>query len=308
MTDRPTTPPTTPRPHVRRYVAWAAASLALTLLAGTWLRVATLYPVVLLGLEFRHVVHAHSHVALFGWTTMALFALVVEAAGLRGRWMRWHAALVGGASLAAFAGFLLVGYAPPTIAIATLHVLLWLWFAAAAWRPLDAAPPVPRRLLRGALALLATAGAGAMVPGVVAARGIEDPWLTALAVELFLGPFVQGWLGLGVAAALYARLSRSRFHAPVLWLMVVGALPSALFRVAAPAPLAWLPLVGRAATVATGVAALLLAADVLREPARRLPPLPRLAAAAAAVKGIAEIGVALVAPVALIASHQLVVA
>ncbi|HEX5581888.1 MAG TPA: hypothetical protein VFX39_09945, partial [Gemmatimonadaceae bacterium] len=180
------------------YTRYAALCLALTVLAGTWMRVALVHPASLGPFDLRHATHAHSHVALFGWATMATMALVVRAASADGgpprSWLRWHAHAVGVASLIAFAGFLRVGYAPPTIALATLHVALWVVFAAALWRPLDRARPVERRFLRGALVLLLVAGAGAMVPGPVRALDVTDPWLLDLSVELFLTPFVAGWL------------------------------------------------------------------------------------------------------------------
>ncbi|HEY0972059.1 MAG TPA: hypothetical protein VGE02_13920 [Gemmatimonadales bacterium] len=296
------------------YTRYAALCLAITVLAGTWMRVALLDPAWLGPLDLRHATHAHSHVALFGWTTMALMALVARAAGVTGRegapgWTRWHPHAVGIASLAAFAGFLMVGYAPPTIALATLHVALWVIFAAVVWRPLGGAPPAERRFWRGALVLLLVAGAGAMVPGPVRVLGATDPWILGLSVELFLTPFMEGWLGLGVAGVLYSRLERPRFRGAVFRLLALGALPAALFRTAAPAPAAWLPLVGRAATMAVGAAALLLALDVLRATRTgRVPPLFLLAGMAALLEGVAEIAVAAGVGIPLLGNRQLTVA
>lgn len=292
--------------HARRYAWYAAAALALTVVAGTWLRVAMLHPPALGGFAFRHAVHAHSHVALFGWTTMALLAVIVRAAGIARPWARRHAQLVALGSAAAFVGFLQMGYAAPTIAVATAHVALWWAFAALAWRPLAVAPPVARRFLRAALMLLVVSGLGTVAPGIAMATGVADPWIRALAVELFLSPFLVGWLGLGAAGALYATIDRPRHHRLVLPLLALGAVPVALLRAGAPAPAEWLTLVGRAGTLAAGAGTLLLALDVLRAPRR--PPLVRLAGAAFLIAGITDVGVALAADGALLANQQLRVA
>jgi len=296
------------------YVRYATACLAITVLAGTWMRGVLVAPAWLGPFIFQNAVHAHSHVALFGWATMALMALIVRAAGVvdatsAPRWTRWFPHALGLASLAAFVGFLVRGYVLPTIVLATLHVALWVLFAVHAWRPLALAPPVERRFWRGALALLLVAGAGAMVPGPVRALGVQDPWLLDLSVELFLTPFVQGWLCLGVAGLIYGRLERPRFAGAVFWLIVSGSLPAALFRSVATPPAPWLPLVGRAATVLVGVAALLLALDMLRSSGmRRLAPLLQLGAVALVLKGAAEVGVGAGIGSALLGNRQLVVA
>jgi hypothetical protein len=290
----------------RLYLAYAAASLAVTVLAGSWLRAVLVHPPLLGGLDVRHAVHAHSHLALFGWATMALLALVVRTGRPAHRWLRWHAHAVGLASAAAFVGFLMVGYAPVTIGIATLHVALWIAFALGSWRSLAAGPDIVRRYLRAALCLLVVAGVGAMTPGIVRARGPVDPWLSQLAVELFLAPYIVGWLGLGVAGALYARLKRPRHHGRVIALLAAGAVPSALFRVTAAAPAAWLPVVGRVGMLCVGLGMVLLALDVLRAP--RPMPLLRLAGLFALLEGAAEIGVAVGAGASLLGNHQVKVA
>lgn len=290
----------------RAYLGWALAALALTVAAGTWLRIALLQPAALGPLEFRHAVHAHSHVALFGWTTMAMFAFVVGVAGRERPWMRLHAHAVGIAAAAAFAGFLAMGYAGPTIGVSIVHVLLWWTFAALAWRGLDDAPPLVRRYLRAALAFLVLAGLGAMTPAIVLVRGVPDLWYARLAVELFLAPFLEGWLALGVAAVVYARAERPRFARLVLPLVAIGTMPAALLRVLEPPPASWLPLVGRIGTVLLGMAAVLLSLDLLRRAGPT--PLLRLAGLGLLAEGLLEIGVALAADATILGSQQLKVA
>jgi hypothetical protein len=291
----------------RLYGAYALIFLIATLLSGTWLRAIFVWPEALAGYSFVHLVHAHSHLALFGWVTPGLFALVVRGLPISGRralWLRRHAHLLGMASALSFPGFLHLGYAPATIALATLHVALWVTFAVICWRPLLEGTAGARRFQRVALCFLVLAGAAAMAPGVVEAKGLGSGALQ-IALQLFLTPFTAGWLTIGAFGAVYARITRARFATPVLVLCALGVFPS----VAAHAPgavphLAW-EVIGRIGMAALGAAALLFAADVLRAP--NLAPLFRMAGGAALLKGAVETGFALGLTAALSGNKQLVV-
>jgi hypothetical protein len=295
---------------VRLYLRWAAVCLAATVLSGVWLRTVFLNPGTLGGFAFRNLVHAHSHLAFFGWATPALFALVVRTAvspSVAGaRWLRLHAHTVGIGSLLAFAGFLAGGYTTSTIVLSTVHVGLWVLFAFGMWPRLDGASPFVRRSLRGALAFLVLAGLGAMAPGVVMARGIADPWIGQLALQSFLTPFIGGWLMLGAMAVAYGALPTRRLAAPAMVLVAAGTVPSLLLHVTAPYPAVWLMWVGQGGTALVGAGTLLFAADLLR--GAGVPPLLRLAGWAAAGKGVLELGAAAGPLLALVHIHALTVA
>jgi hypothetical protein len=291
----------------RLYGAYALIFLVGTLLSGAWLRSVFVWPETLSGYTFAHLVHAHSHLALFGWVTPALFAVIVRGLPLstgRAIWLTRHAHLLGVASALAFPGFLHLGYAPATIALATLHVALWAAFAVICWPPLLEATTRLRRFHQAALAFLVLAGAGAMAPGFVEAKAMGGGALQ-IALQLFLTPFTAGWLTLGAFGAVYARMKGARFAAPVLGLSVVGVFPSVAAHVPAAVPhLAW-EIVGRLGMGALGVASLLFALDALRS--ADLAPLLRLAGLSALVKGVAETGFALGFAASLLGSKQLVV-
>lgn len=273
----------------RLYRGYAAFFLALTLLSGVWLRSAFVWPEVLVSFQFGHVLHAHSHLAFFGWASMALFAVVGTARGCarESGWRVAHAHLVGLASAAAFVGFLTSGYAPHTIAISAVHVALWVWFAVAVWPWLDGDATPRHHFHRTAIVFLVAAGAGAMVPGIAMAVGLRDAWLNQLAVQSFLTPFMSGWILIGAMGAVYAVVPRPRFHGWVLGLTAAGVLPSTLLHPVAPPPAPWLLLGGRAGTLLLGFGALLFAAELMRWSGGAA--WVRLVAIAALGKGIAEV-------------------
>jgi hypothetical protein len=295
------------RPSVARlYAAYALAFLAVTLLSGAWLRSAFVWQDALGGFSFRNALHAHSHVAFFGWTTMALFAVIVAAAPPRREgWLRAHAHLVGLGSAAAFVGFLQSGYAPHTIALSSLHVLFWVAFVLGTWERVEALDGPPRGFFRAALVFLALAGVGALTPGVVVARGIFDPWINQLSIQFFLTPFVSGWLLLGIMGAAYARLRGGRWQRWALGLVAAGVFPSVFLHVAAPPPVVELLLVGRVGTLLIGAGTLLFARDVLRH---ATDPLLLLIGAAALAKGVTEIVAAIALPMGTISSRPLTIA
>jgi hypothetical protein len=269
------------------WARWAGALLALTVVVGTWMRAAFLWPSLALGLSLPNAVHAHSHVAFFGWVVMGIVAALLPSAALdarRARRLRALAPVLGALSLAAMVAFAAQGYGAAAIAISALHVLAWVVVALTLW-PLERATGGARTLMRGALAFLLVAGAATVLPGVLKARGVEDGWLRELGIKLFLTAFIHGFIGMAVMGLVVARIPRPRLARAAAWLTAAGALPSALLHVATPAPAPWIPLAGRAAVGLVGLGTLLFAVEALRA---RLPALLRGAALAALLVGALE--------------------
>lgn len=281
----------------RRYSRYAAALLALTLLAGLWLRAMMTVPGLPAPVRGPWLLHAHSHGGFFGWAAMGAFAVVTSRIRLGATSQAAHlvlAHLTGIASFAAFIGFALRGYDMVTIPLSAAHVVLWFTFVALVWRPLRELPALERCLLRGALAFLVVAGLGTIAPVMVMVRGVSDPWLEPFSVKLFLTPFVSGFLVLLAAGVLAGRRLLSGAALPALGLIAAGTLPSTVLYVSATPPSdAWL-LAGRWGIGASGAGLLLLATSA-RRTLPRLAPLDMLAllslAAAGALQLLASAGV-----------------
>jgi hypothetical protein len=282
----------------RLYARYAIALLLLTLLAGVYLRAAVSWPAVRGSMNGPFMVHAHSHAGFFGWAVMAACAAILARTASAGAAPLAHRLLahaIGIGSFAAFVGFALRGYDTATIALSALHVMLWLCFAALAWRPLGMLPPPERTLLRAGLGFLVLAGLMTIAPVVMMIRGVSDPWLLQVGVKLFLTPFVTGFLLLTALGIIYSRLERPLHATRVLLLVALGALPSTLLYVPAVAPAAWLPWVGRGGMLLVGAGLLLFCVDALRSLRLRhsayptLPPLARLAAGSALTVGVVQL-------------------
>lgn len=262
---------------VARYRAGAAVFLLGTVASGLWLRMVLVRSELLGAYRFGDAVHAHSHLAFFGWVSMALFALVLvgpsgsaagagKDRGVRARLLRWHPGLVASASVLAFLSFLSSGYSPPSIAISVFHVLLWAAFAFLAWPLLAHRAPLVRRFHRAALVYLLVAGAGTVAPALVMVRGVSDPWWSQFAIGLFLVPFVSGWMALGVMGSIYAALGQvsGAVSRAVLLLVAAGAFPSVLAYPAGAGPGVASAGLGRTGMVLLGSGMLLFGWDLLR--------------------------------------------
>lgn len=171
------------------------------------------------GIQFANVRHAHSHLMYFSWVTPALMILIAgRLPQLTGRPLRpglyISAAAALGLGIFSHLPFFFWGYAPVEIGasrlpiaviISSLNIFTWYAFALifrSATRGVRRTRPL--RLWRFALIFLIAASAGAWSRAVLAALKIENAFLAAAAVHLFLDLFSNGWAVLGVLGLVYA--------------------------------------------------------------------------------------------------------
>jgi hypothetical protein len=300
----------------RLYFRYALAMLVLTLLAGALLRASFTWPAWRVGYG-PYVLHAHSHVGFFGWAVLAVCAVITTRIRITGFAATVHVVLahaIGVGSAAAFVGFAQRGYDMTTITISAVHVLLWVIFVVAVWRPLGALPIIERLYLRTGVAFLATAGLATIAPVVMMVRVVAEPWLLQVGVKLFLTPFVTGFLVITALGLLYSRVPGRAGALPALWLIALGTVPSTLLYVTAAPPAPWLLWVGRTGMGMVGAGLLCVACDIAymrlarAETSPRLPPLATLALAAVAVAGAVKLLAALGVGAAFMHSRNIVVA
>jgi hypothetical protein len=114
-----------PSPIPRRWAFFAWTCLLLTLASGTLLRLQWT-GAILLPFRPRHLLHAHSHVALLGWTFVGVFGLLLAPS--RHARLRSAGAITEGAIgvLVAliFVTFLQEGYGPRSIPLSMIHILV----------------------------------------------------------------------------------------------------------------------------------------------------------------------------------------
>jgi hypothetical protein len=175
------------------------------------------------GLDFLNVRHAHSHLMYFGWVAPALMLLIASYLPAQTRQrlpggMRWAIGAVLFFGLLSYLPFFFWGYQPASlgstkvplsIAISTLNILAWYAYAISyrrATRKVRANRPI--RLWNAALLFLLAASFGAWGRAILSALKIEDAFLSAAAVHLFLDLFSNGWAVVGLLGVAYASKPR----------------------------------------------------------------------------------------------------
>ncbi len=158
------------------------------------------------GLDYKNILHAHSHLAMLGWGFTALggalfFSLLTNVASL----MPYRRALIGNviAGVGMFFTFIYQGYGAMSIAFSTLHVFVAYYFVWHFLRDIKNAPASNSKTFAKwamYLMLLSTLGLWALAP-VSMLLGRLHPLYFA-SIQFFLHFQFNGWFAYGVLALL----------------------------------------------------------------------------------------------------------
>lgn len=174
-----------------------------------------------LPLPFMHLLHAHSHVAFFGWMGSALTGMYyVFLPTLTGRQftrpshITVHFWLLQVCTAGAFFAFLAQGYGAVAIVFCTLHLFLWYYFALrlrAQFRAqkMYATPALALMRLSVVFLVLSSLGTWAL-PFVMAGGG--NGLLKQLSIDFFVHTFADGWLLPGALALALAAGGVTTLH------------------------------------------------------------------------------------------------
>jgi hypothetical protein len=264
----PTSSATLPAPEALADLAqrWAVVAFVATLLTGGWMRAAMAWPGAAMGVNLAHAVHAHSHVAFFGWLVLAAAAISARHTTFslsEARAFRWLVHSIGALSLVALLAFARWGYAAPTIVLSAVHVALW-YALAFTLRGAVHGRPALARWWRSAWGLLLVSGALTTVPALLAARGIHSGWWREFGIKLFLALFVNGFALFTAVGTLLSEGLRDPSPAPaawldrVRWLYLLALAPLGVLYVSTPPPYAWLTVVAHTGVGLMGLATLSL--------------------------------------------------
>ena len=160
-------------------------------------------------LEFRQVLHAHSHVAMLGWVYLALFGALVETFLGEGRMRTARYRILFWLTQISVLGMLLTfpveGYGPFSIAFSTAHVLLSYVFAYRFWRDLEAGPAAgpSLRFARGALVFMILSTLALWAMGPIILFGLQGSAFYYMSVQFFLHFQFNGWFLFAVFALLF---------------------------------------------------------------------------------------------------------
>lgn len=207
----------TSTPHgLRRWFAIALLNLAIAATIGCVLR--SIYIVEIPHVNFKPLLHAHSHVAMLGWIFIALLVFLLEDAD-RDPARQHHRTFLFWAQVAVVGmllSFPVQGYGVVSIAFTTLHMLVSYGLAVFAWKGTRHwVRAGSRRLVRIAIIMqvLSTIGVWAMAP--ILASGLFGSELYYWSIQFFLHFQFNGWFWFA-ALALWSRWAETHGAAQLL--------------------------------------------------------------------------------------------
>lgn len=171
-------------------IAWGF--FILTALLGFLLRLQLVNP--LPGIQYGHLLHAHSHIAFLGWVFNAFFALALKGfvrADQFRFFIGWFIVLQV-ANLGMLVAYPIQGYGPISILFTTLHMVGSIAFALRLWNA-NTATAIARPFLRAALAFMLLSGIGPLALGPLAALDLRSSPLYELAIYWYLHFQYNGW-------------------------------------------------------------------------------------------------------------------
>ncbi len=201
---------------------------------GTLLRYVFIHEVKIVG-DYKHVLHAHSHIAMMGWVFMALFASLLFAFTPQTSnrklyhilfWINQVNCMV------LIVNFWIHGYDFVSIILSTIYVVITYVFAINIFRDMKNVliNPIAKRLVQFALffLFLSTIGLWAIGPVLTNLHGSQKVIWYYLLVQFYIHFQYNGWF-IFSCLALFFSLSKNnsvenKFHiTPVYW-MVASAL------------------------------------------------------------------------------------
>ncbi len=190
----------------------------LTSITGVWMRLYSLSDEVHF-LPYDHILHAHSHIAILGWTFLAMLVLYLkinwkyldhlqkEAKGI--------CISTGILTFFMFIAFLLQGYALYSIIFSTIHILLEYWaifFMLRSFKMISDTPPISKLFMKGAFLTLFISSLGPWSLGLIASQNLQKSALFDMAIYFYLHFQYNGWLYLMFIGIFIISLAKKGIH------------------------------------------------------------------------------------------------
>lgn len=189
---------------LKRYISVCLINFLIAALLGLALRFSFIENI---GINYRFLTHAHSHVAMLGWVYLMIYTLFVhyftdKNSPFYNR-LFWVTQL---SVVGMLFSFPFQGYALVSITFSTLHIICSYFFAYAIWKDLNIKNQLIQFLVKTALVfmLLSTIGIWCLGPAV-GLMGKASAFYQ-VAIQFFLHFQFNGWFLIAVLALLFHQL------------------------------------------------------------------------------------------------------
>ena len=198
----------------KKWIRVAVFNFMLAAVMGLLLRAAFVWDFE--GLEYKNMLHAHSHIAMLGWIYMALYLLIVHAFipkkisekhfYNRLFWLT-QITVVG-----MMFSFPIQGYDTYSILFSTAHLLLSYVFAIRVWRDTKKSTAISVKLLRLSLISLFVSTIGLLaIPIIINTDASQITWYY-IAIQFYLHFQFNGWFILALLAVLVKYFIENKQH------------------------------------------------------------------------------------------------
>lgn len=194
---------------VKSWIRITLVNFAVAAIMGLLLRLAFIVEVD--WIDFKHLRHGHSHVALLGWLYLAFYSLIwllFIPAGQRNKrkysLLFWFTQFT---VIGMMISFPVQGYGIFSIIFSTLHILASYVFVFFIWRHIDYKNSFSGLLLRTAIVWMLISTLGVWDLGPVMMLNLKNSILYHMSIQFFLHFQFNGWFTFGALAILFKLLS-----------------------------------------------------------------------------------------------------
>ncbi|MCB0801794.1 MAG: hypothetical protein KDB74_01740 [Flavobacteriales bacterium] len=163
-------------------------------------------------MDFRFLLHGHSHIAMLGWIYMALYALIINAfvpeEKQNSRFYRRLYSFTQLSVIGMMIAFPIQGYAAISITFSTINLILSYVFAFGLWKDIRGNQQASYKVLRVSILSLIISSIGLWAMAMVMAFKLNHTELYNLVIQFYLHFQFNAWFILAVIALLIKYLSK----------------------------------------------------------------------------------------------------
>ena len=180
-----------------------------------------------IGVNFRFLTHAHSHVAMLGWVYLMLYSLFVHHFVLEKRkiinqlfWLT-EIAVVG-----MMLSFPFQGYAAISISFSTLHIFCSYYFVYLIWKHHKTTSTLSQKLVKTSLLFMIISTIGVWCLGPAVAMLGQASAFYQIAIQFFLHFQFNGWFLIAVLAVFFhfLNIEDSKVFNQFFWLLIFSTI------------------------------------------------------------------------------------
>lgn len=183
----------------KKFIHFSYLFLFLTALTGVWMR---LFPfsTTVHRVNYDHILHAHSHIAILGWTFLAVVIIYIHMMWQhisQKREAKWIIVTTVIFSLMMFFAFLYEGYAKYSIILSVIHIFIEYWVVLFIFKTLKdhiTVPPISKLFLKAGAIMLVISSIGPFALGAISSMGLRTSPLFDMAIYFYLHFQYNGWL------------------------------------------------------------------------------------------------------------------